>query len=52
MSGLMFDPFVVIKNFDQPPANFDPHKLPLMSSVWPTVVIAVCYLLILRWGPR
>lgn len=49
---LLFDPFVDIKDFYQPAANFNPHKLPLMSSVWPTAVIACCYLLILRIGPR
>jgi hypothetical protein len=48
---LLFDPFDGLKDFYQHAANFDPHKLPLMSSVWPTVTIASVYLLILRLGP-
>lgn len=49
---LLFDPFVDMKDFHQHGEIFDPHKLPLMSSVWPSVTIACVYLLILRLGPR
>lgn len=48
---LLFDPFGGMDDFDQQAATFDPHKLPLMSSVWPTVTIASVYLLMLRLGP-
>lgn len=48
---LLFDPFVDMADFRQPAATFDPHKLPLMSSIWPTVAIACFYLLLLRLGP-
>lgn len=47
---LLFDPFIGMKDFNQPD-NFDPHQLPLMSSVWPSVLIAGAYLLLLRVGP-
>lgn len=48
---LLFDPFVDMKDFHQHPANFNPHQLPLMSSIWPSVLIASIYLLMLRLGP-
>lgn len=49
---LLFDPFNAMIDFNQPDgAKFDPHKLPMMSSVWPTVSIALVYLLLLRLGP-
>lgn len=38
--------------FYQPSQTFDPHKLPLMSSVWPTVGISCVYLFILKIGPK
>lgn len=49
---LMFDPFVLMKEFNQPDGKFDPYKLPLMSSYWPTVAIVMFYLLVLRISPR
>jgi len=48
---LLFDPFTDMKDFHQYDEQFDPHKLPLMSSVWPSVVIGCLYLLVLRLGP-
>lgn len=49
---LWFDPFVTMSDFNQPNnVKFDPHKLPMMSSVWPTVSIALIYLFLLRLGP-
>lgn len=49
---LFLDPFVGMKDFYQSTESFDPHKLPLMSSVWPTFSIACIYLVILRMSPK
>lgn len=49
---LMFDPFVLMKEFNQSDAKFDPYKLPLMSSYWPSVSIVLIYLFVLRMSPR
>lgn len=49
---LMFDPFVLMKEFNQTDAKFDPYKLPLMSSLWPSAGIVLIYLFVLRMSPR
>jgi len=49
---LLLDLFSDMKDFHlQNDEQFDPHKLPLLSSIWPSVVIASFYLLLLRLGP-
>ncbi|CRK98252.1 CLUMA_CG011614, isoform A [Clunio marinus] len=39
-----------MKDFHQVSGNFDPHKLPFMSSIYPTIVIICLYFLSLRLG--
>lgn len=46
------DPFVFFKSFKQDGEVFDPHQLPFMSSLWPTLILSCLYLIALRVTER
>ncbi|CAG9804551.1 unnamed protein product [Chironomus riparius] len=50
--NLLFDPLICVKSFDQDLEKFDPHQLPFMSSIWPTLIISCIYLISLRVSER
>jgi hypothetical protein len=45
---LIFDPFENMKEFDKHGVEFNPHNLPFMATIWPTLIICSLYLLALR----
>jgi hypothetical protein len=45
---LIFDPFESIAEFKKRGVEFNPHNLPFMATIWPTLIISSLYLLSLR----